>query len=130
MNDRSVVPAPLAGNYTDWHFSPGHWAANVLFLSGCTGAGKNGQVSTELAEQSRAAFEKLKLTLEVAGLNFSDLVEITTYHVGLQDGLETFKQIKDEYVCEPYPAWTAIGVTELAVPGAMIEIRAIATTGK
>jgi enamine deaminase RidA (YjgF/YER057c/UK114 family) len=64
--------------------------------------------------------------LTEVGLTLSDVVEMTTYHVGLKEQLEVFKQIKDEFINEPYPAWTAIGVSELAVDGALIEIRVIA----
>ena len=35
-------------------------------------------------------------------------------------------RVKDRYILEPYPAWTAIGVSELIVPGGLMEIRAIA----
>ncbi len=56
----------------------------------------------------------------------SDVVEITTYHVELKRHLDTFVRVKDEYVAEPYPAWTAIGVSELITDGALVEIRAIA----
>ena len=28
-----------------------------------------------------------------------------------------------EMISEPYPAWTAIGCTELAMPGGLVEIR-------
>jgi enamine deaminase RidA (YjgF/YER057c/UK114 family) len=34
--------------------------------------------------------------------------------------------VKDRYVEAPYPAWTAIGVVELAVSGALVEIRVTA----
>jgi enamine deaminase RidA (YjgF/YER057c/UK114 family) len=34
--------------------------------------------------------------------------------------------VKDEFVGEPYPAWTAIGVAELVNPKAIVEIRVIA----
>ena len=30
------------------------------------------------------------------------------------------------FLSEPWPAWTAIGITELAVPGAHVEIRVTA----
>jgi len=123
---RSVRPEPLAGNYTNWHFSPGHWADNVLFLSGCTGADADGHVSADISQQCHAAFAKLELTLDAANLSFRHVVDMTTYHVGLQEGLAIFKSIKDNYIVEPYPAWTAIGVVELASPGALIEIRAVA----
>lgn len=124
---RSVIPAKLQSNYSDWHFSPGHWAQNVLFLSGCTGCMGGEEVPLDFAEQCRAAFRKVELTLVEANLDFSDIVELTTYHVGLKEGLDVFKAVKDEFIIEPYPAWTAIGVSELAVEGALIEIRATAS---
>ncbi len=51
---------------------------------------------------------------------------MTTYHVELQKNLKEFMRVKDEFIIEPYPAWTAIGVSELAVADAVIEIRVIA----
>ncbi len=66
------------------------------------------------------------MSLTEAGLTFSDVVEMTTYHVGIRSQLEDFRRIKDEFLAEPYPAWTAIGVSELAVEGALIEIRVTA----
>jgi len=51
---------------------------------------------------------------------------MTTFHVGLQRHLETFMKVKDRYVHPPYPAWTAIGITELAFPGGLVEIKVIA----
>ena len=64
--------------------------------------------------------------LRAAGCDFSHVVEMTSYHIGLQAQLEAFKTVKDEFIPEPYPAWTAIGVSELAVPGTVVEIRVIA----
>jgi hypothetical protein len=37
-----------------------------------------------------------------------------------------FMRVKDRYLPEPFPAWTAIGVVELAVPGGLVEVRATA----
>lgn len=93
---RSIIPEELRANYSDWHFSPGHWAGSVLFLSGCTGSTGDGRISTDLSEQCRTAFMKIELTLAEANLVFSDIVELTTYHVGLQGSLDAFKSVKDE----------------------------------
>jgi enamine deaminase RidA (YjgF/YER057c/UK114 family) len=38
-------------------------------------------------------------------------------------------KVKDKYMQAPYPAWTAIGITELAFPGGLVEIKIIARTG-
>jgi enamine deaminase RidA (YjgF/YER057c/UK114 family) len=35
-------------------------------------------------------------------------------------------KIRDEFISEPWPAWTAIGCTDLAAPGARVEIRVTA----
>ena len=51
---------------------------------------------------------------------------MTSYHVDLRRHLALFVKVKDEYVTAPYPAWTAIGVTELITEGTLIEIRVIA----
>ena len=61
-----------------------------------------------------------------AGSSMDNVIEMTTYHVGLQEHIGTFMKVKDKYVKEPYPAWTAIGITELAIPGGLVEIRVIA----
>jgi enamine deaminase RidA (YjgF/YER057c/UK114 family) len=34
--------------------------------------------------------------------------------------------VKDRHIVAPYPAWSAIGVSELIAEGALVEIRAIA----
>jgi enamine deaminase RidA (YjgF/YER057c/UK114 family) len=35
-------------------------------------------------------------------------------------------KVRDEFISAPWPAWTAIGVSELAVPGARVEVRVVA----
>ena len=35
-------------------------------------------------------------------------------------------RVKDRFIRAPYPAWTAIGASELIVPGGLVELRAIA----
>ena len=59
-------------------------------------------------------------------MSLADVIEMTTFHVGLQQHLETFLGVKDRYLNEPYPAWTAIGISELAVAGGLVEIRVTA----
>ena len=44
----------------------------------------------------------------------------------MHDHLGTFMKVRDEFVSEPWPAWTAIGITELAISGARVEIRVTA----
>ena len=66
--------------------------------------------------------------LEKAGASLDEIVEMTSFHVGLNEHIGIFMQVKDGLIKEPYPAWTAIGVSELAF-GALVEIKVTAVIG-
>jgi len=108
--------------------SPGLVSNGLLFLTGMTGSRPDGSCAADPEEQMNDAFAKIDLVLAEAGLDCSALVEMTTYHVGLQEHIAMFRAVRDRYVVEPYPAWTAIEVTGFTTPRAIVEIRAIATT--
>ena len=76
--------------------------------------------------QFAVAFETLAGILREGGADLSDVVEITSYHVGISAHMEAFMRVWARYLKEPYPAWTAVGVAELIVPGGLVEIRAVA----
>ena len=128
MDKKSIIPSELRKKYDHWHFSPAIQSGGFLFVAGCTGTRLDGTISNDVEEQFRQAFATVEKSLVEAGLSFSDVIDMTTYHVGLRSHLEQFKRVKDDFIPEPYPAWTAVGVTELAVEGAVIEIRVIAKT--
>jgi enamine deaminase RidA (YjgF/YER057c/UK114 family) len=51
---------------------------------------------------------------------------MTSYHVGLRGHEEAVLRIAGEFIPAPFPAWTAVGVTELWPPEALIEISCVA----
>ena len=51
---------------------------------------------------------------------------MTSYHVDLRQHLDAFMAVKDRHILAPYPAWWAIGVSQLITAGVFVEIRAIA----
>ena len=124
---KRTVAAPEFAHYPkDWHLSPVLDAGEFVFFSGQTGCRPDDTVSSDPERQFRDAFEFLKANLAAADLTFEDVVEMTTYHVDLRKHLSVFTRVKDEYVLAPYPAWTAIGVTEFISEGTLVEIRIIA----
>ena len=129
MKRRAIIPKELASYYSDWKMSPGLASGQHVFFTGFTGVNADGSLSSDPETQMRRAFETVGLVLREAGLGFEALVEMTTYHVGLRDHLEVFKEVRAEYVQEPYPAWTAIEVAGFVREGAVIEIRVVAATG-
>jgi enamine deaminase RidA (YjgF/YER057c/UK114 family) len=127
MSERTVVvPRGFEAMYENWHFAQAVREGDTLWCSGQLGVGPDGKCPDDPKAQFRLAFEGLGRVLAEGGASFADVVEITTFHVGLRQHLAAFSAVKDDFVKKPYPAWTAIGVTELAIPGALVEIRAIA----
>jgi enamine deaminase RidA (YjgF/YER057c/UK114 family) len=122
-----VRAAPEFSHYPlTWHMSPVVEANGLLLLSGQTGVHPDATISGDPETQIRDTFRFLGMNLRAAGLGLQDIVEMTTYHVGLRAHLDIFVKVKDELIHAPYPAWTAIGVTELWTPGSIVEVRAIA----
>lgn len=148
---KRIIPPELKGVYDNWHFAPAVEANGLIFCSGIIGTSPGGEppdagglagaqsttrdASNDLADlvavrdpeaQFRTAFLALRAILNAAGADLSDIVELTTYHVGISRHMETFIRVKDAFIAPPYPAWTAVGVSELIVPGGLVELRAIA----
>lgn len=118
-----VVPKGMEMAYDRFHFAPAVRTGKWLRCSGQLGTDEKFQVIAEPEAQFAQAFENAKSVLAAAKLDFRDVVELTTFHIGLREHLGAFMKVKDRYLEAPYPAWTAIGVVELAVPGALVEIR-------
>ncbi|MCC5968989.1 MAG: RidA family protein [Pararhodobacter sp.] len=148
---KRIIPPALQGVYDNWHFAPAVVANGLIFCSGIIGTSPDGEPPAQdglagakatTSEASNAltalmavrdpeaqfstAFEALRAVLRAAGADMSDLLEITTYHVEISRHMETFMRVRDRFILAPYPAWTAIGVSELIVPGGLLEIRAVA----
>ncbi|MGL4242732.1 MAG: RidA family protein [Beijerinckiaceae bacterium] len=108
--------------------SPAIISGDFAFFTGQTGSRADGTMPEDPAAQFRSAFDKIGEVLAEAGLSYRSVVEMTSYHVGLRDHFELFDAIRLEYCSEPYPAWTAVEVAGLRRPGALVEIRVIAST--
>jgi enamine deaminase RidA (YjgF/YER057c/UK114 family) len=124
-----VVPKSMQVMYDYLHFSPAVIDGETIRCSGVVGVDMTTRppsYPSDLETQFTLAFQNLETVLTEAGASMADVTEITSYHVGLQEHMEVFNKVKDLFVKEPYPAWTAIGITELVAPGAQVEIKAIA----
>lgn len=124
---KRIIPPSMQGFYDDYHFAPAVIDGDHLRCSGVIGIDlAAGKVSEDPATQFTRAFDNLAEVLAAGGASFADITEMTTFHVNLQQHLAAFMQIKDRYIKDPYPAWTAIGTPELAIPGGLVEIRVTA----
>jgi reactive intermediate/imine deaminase len=79
----------------------------------------------DLAAQTEQVFENLARILEAGGATFADVVKIQTYLTTL-DGLQGMRDVRSRYIPGEPPASTAIRISELLYPGALIEVDVVA----
>ena len=115
-----IVPESARKTYENWHFAPAVRHNDLIFCSGVVGRGETAE------EEFRSAWKSLGETLEAAGVGYEDIVDTTIYMVDLQNNAAAMAKAKDEFIKEPYPASTWIGITELVIPGARAEIKVTA----
>ncbi len=126
---QSIVPPEFQAWYDTYHLSPATRVGDTIWVSGQVGMTSDGKIGEDIQAQARIAFESLKVVLEAAGASLADVVELTTFHTDLRGEVEGFAIVKDEYFPNRYPSWTAVGVTQLALPELRVEIRVMAVAG-
>ena len=82
--------------------------------------------TADMETQIRQIFERIGKTLETAGATFRNVVMIRGYFINMTRDLETFRRVRTEFLSEPYPASTLVGVTQLAVENLQVEVEAVA----
>jgi enamine deaminase RidA (YjgF/YER057c/UK114 family) len=110
------------------------WAVRVpagydtIHIGGQNGVGPDGAVvGQELGAQTRQALANLRTCLEAAGASLTDVVKWTILCVNgapLHEGFAAFGEVWPRDA--PPPAITFAFVAGLAVPGALVEIEAVA----
>jgi enamine deaminase RidA (YjgF/YER057c/UK114 family) len=101
--------------------------ARIVYFAGQLGVDKSGKMAGNVREQIELAFANLKAALASVGVGFEHVVKINNYIVDIGTNIAPFREIRDKYVnTAAPPASTTIGVPELARPGALFEIEAIA----
>ena len=118
------VPMPIRGYYSNCVRVP---AGALLFISGQLGMDATGQlVSPDVAAQAAQALRNIELLLQANGASMMDVVKVTVYVTDI-DSLDLIAPIRMRYFSRDGPASAIIEVSRLAVPGAKVEIEAIAT---
>jgi len=123
---KEVIPGVDEAVYETYHFAPAVIDGDHLRCSGMIGFRPDLSVPEDPTAQFTLAFENLRGLLAEAGRTFANVTEMTTYHVGLRAHMQAFTAVKDKFMSAPYPAWTAVGISELASPGALVEIQVTA----
>ena len=98
----------------------------ILLVGGQDGVGADGQlVGDDIAAQTEQAMRNLLAVLEEAGASQADVAKLTIYLVEGVDVNEAFGASRSVWGDQP-TAVSAMFVRSLAVPGALVEVDAIA----
>jgi 2-aminomuconate deaminase len=111
-------------------------AGDYLFVSGTSSrradntiagaeADALGATQLDIRAQTRAVIHNISDILSSVGANLSDLVEISTYLVNMND-FAGYNEVYNEYFTENGPARTTVAVHQLPHPHLLIEMKAIA----
>lgn len=117
-----VVSPPFAAFYQTTRIPAARRAGNRLLLTGHTGDAPDGTYSEDIRTQLRQTFRNVEATLSVAGATWADVITLNSHHVGLHAQADALLEIAAEFLTEPYPAWTAVGIAELIDSPALVEI--------
>jgi len=124
MNPDSV--APPIGSYSHVvRVDTG--GASWIHVSGQIALDPDGKLvgENDLAAQTEQVFENLARVLDASGASFADVVKIQTYLTTL-DGLQGMRDVRSRYITGEPPASTAVRISELLYPGALIEVDVVA----
>ena len=99
-------------------------AGKTIYISGQLGKNPTtGELASTIEEQTKNALLNMKIIIEEAGGNISDIVKTTIFLKNL-DHVSIVNRIYREYFPDTKPARSCIEVSRLA-GGALIEIEAI-----
>ena len=115
---------PPGAPSADVGYSPAIQAAGqqMLFISGQGPKDYDADMETQV----RQTFDRIGILLEAAGASFANVVILRSYWVHMLRDLPIYRKVRKDYLVEPYPASTAVGTPELAIPGLELEIEAVA----
>ncbi|WP_177212792.1 alpha/beta fold hydrolase [Geodermatophilus ruber] len=124
--DRREVRVPgLAeplSHYTDVVVHQG-----VAYVSGCIAVDEEGQLVGEgdVVAQTRQCLLNMERALRAVGSTFGDVLKVTVFLTDIADRTR-INPVRQEFFGEARPASTLVQISALALPGAAVEIEAVA----
>ncbi len=109
------------------HYTDAVRAGELLFVSGFVPVDGEGRLvgGDDVVAQARQVLANLGAVLAAAGATFADVVKVTIYLTDIADRAR-INPVRQEVFGDARPASTLVEVSALAVPGAKLEIEAVA----
>lgn len=115
------LPDPLS------HYTDAVRFGDLLFISGCAPLDSSGQLVGEgdVTAQARQVLANLGAIVRHAGGDSADILKVTVYLLDAGDR-KAVNEVRKEFFGDSRPASTLVEVSQLAVPGMLVEIEAVA----
>jgi 2-iminobutanoate/2-iminopropanoate deaminase len=109
------------------HFTDAVQAGDLLFVSGVVPVDENRELvgGDDVVDQARAVFANMGAILAAAGCTFADVVKVTLFLTDIDDR-PLVNPVRQDVFGSSRPASTLVEVSALVIPGARIEVEAVA----
>jgi 2-iminobutanoate/2-iminopropanoate deaminase len=108
-------------------YTHGWRVGNTVYVAGQLALDKAGKLvgPNDIGVQTRQILENIKRVLEGGGATLQDVVKVTVFVTDIRYR-EGYGEVRQQFYPVNPPASTLVQVAALAVPGALIEIEAVA----
>ncbi len=126
MTDREEIRVPGQSQPIS-HYTDAVRAGGLVFVSGVVPVDAEGNVvgGDDVVAQARKVFENMGAVLAAAGCGFEDVVKVTVFLTDVDDRPK-INPVRQEAFGQTRPASTLVEISRLAIPGAKIEVEAVA----
>ena len=109
------------------HYTDAVVAGDMLFISGIAPMDGEGRLvgGDDVVAQARHVFEVMGRVLAAAGATPADVVKVTVYLTDVEDR-PLINPVRQEFFGAARPASTLVEISRLPVPGARVEVEAVA----
>ena len=109
------------------HYTDAVRAGNLLFVSGCVPIDGEGRLvgGDDVVLQAEQVFRNIGEVLAAAGASPGEVVKVTVFLTHIDERAE-INPVRQRFFGDARPASTLVEVSRLAVPGARIEVEAVA----
>jgi 2-iminobutanoate/2-iminopropanoate deaminase len=115
------LPQPIS------HYTDGVIAGGWIWISGMLAVDAEGTLIgvDDVVLQAERVHENIKAVLEKAGAGFEDVVKVNVYLLRIEDRAAV-NTVRRRFFGESRPASTLVEVSSFVMPGALVEIDAVA----
>ena len=126
MSRREEIRVPALAEPIS-HYTDAVRAGELLFVSGVVPVDGEGRLvgGDDVVAQARQVLANLGAVLTAAGATFADVVKVTVYLTDIADRAR-INPVRQEVFGATRPASTLVEVSALAIPGAKLEVDAVA----